>query len=222
MGGKGVSDDLLACISKNLYVAVVCDTLDRLGVRDHVMRYDMRPLFPEARVVGRAHTALSADIYEVPEEPYKLEMVAVDTLKPGDCLVCTTNGSVRTSFWGELLSTAARARGATGAVVDGFTRDTVRIMEMKFPVFVRGIAPYDSKGRSEVIDVDCPIQCGDVLVNPGDIVFGDYDGLVCIPQEIAEEVVRLAEEKVFGEDRVREELAAGARVQDVFAKYGIL
>jgi len=107
-------------------------------------------------------------------------------------------------------------------VVDGFTRDTQAIMQMKFPVFIRGISPYDSKGRSEVIDVDCPIQCGDVLVNPGDVIFADYDGVVCIPQDMAEEVVRLALEKRSGENTVREELAAGVPVQEVFAKYGIL
>lgn len=219
---RRVPDEVLEIISEKLYVAVVCDTLDKLGVRDHVLRYDIRPLYPEARIVGRAHTALSVDVYKMPEEPYKLEMVAVDTLKPGDCLIVTTNGSTQTSFWGELLSTAARARGATGAVVDGFTRDTQAIMQMKFPVFIRGISPYDSKGRSEVIDVDCPIQCGDVLVNPGDVIFADYDGVVCIPQDMAEEVVRLALEKRSGENTVREELAAGVPVQEVFAKYGIL
>lgn len=219
---KRVPDEILGMISEELYVAVVCDTLDRLGVRDHVLRHDIRPLYPEARIVGRAHTALSVDVYKMPEEPYKLEMVAVDTLKPGDCLVVTTNGSTQTSFWGELLSTAARARGAVGAVVDGFTRDTQAIMRMRFPVFIRGISPYDSKGRSDVIDIDCPIECGDVLVNPGDIIFADYDGAVCIPQDIAEDVVHLARDKVSGENRVREELADGVPVQEVFAKYGIL
>ena len=222
MTKKKISDELLTRISEKLYVAVVCDTLDKLGVRENVLRYDIRPLYPEARIVGRAHTALSVDVYEIPEEPYKLEMEAVDTLKPGDCLVVTTNGSTKTSFWGELLSTASQARGAVGAIVDGFTRDTKAIMEMRFPVFVRGISPYDSKGRSEVMDIDCPIRCGDVLVHPGDIMFADYDGAVCIPQDLAEDVVRLAEEKVSGENTVREELAQGIPVKEVFAKYGIL
>ncbi len=219
---KPVSNALLERLSKNLYVPVVCDILDGLGVRDHTLRHDIRPLFPEARFVGRAATALAMDVYEEPEKPYDLLMSAIDNLAPGACLISTTNGSMRGGLWGELLSTAVRARGATGVVIDGATRDTLAIIEMKFPVFARGIMSADSKGRVEVVDIDCPIDCGGVLVRPGDAVFGDHDGVVVIPQALTAEVVRRAEEKVFGENTVRKALAGGMSVRAAFRKYGIL
>ena len=224
MSVSRVSDELLGDIERYLYTAVVSDVLDDVGFHDQAMRYDIRPLFPQARAVGRAHTALSVDTYVDPEEPYELEMQAVDTLKPFDVLVATTNGSVRTSFWGELLSTAAQARGARGAVVDGFSRDCTRIIEMGFAVFLRGILPVDSKGRSDVVDLECPIRwlSGNVLVREGDVVFGDFDGVVVIPAEVAEEVVTRAKEKVLKEDDLREQLAQGMSVKEGFARYGIL
>ena len=217
-----VSDALLGRISKHLYVPVVCDILDALGVREHTLRHDIRPLFPEARFVGRAATALAVDIYEEPAKPYDKLMTAIDALTPGACLVGTTNGSMRGGLWGELLSTAVRARGAAGVVLDGATRDTLAIIDMKFPVFARGIMSADSKGRVEVVDVGCPIDCGGVRVHPGDIVFGDHDGVVVVPQALTAEVVRRAEKKVFGENTVRKALAGGMSVRAAFKKYGVL
>ena len=222
MSAPRVTDALLEDIDRYLYTAVICDVLDGLGYRDQAMRYDIRPLFPEARLVGRAHTVLSADTLVEPEKPYDLEMEAVDTLKPFDVLVTTMLGSTRSCFWGELLSTAARARGARGVVVDGFSRDCTKIIEMAFPVFLRGILPVDSKGRSDVVDLECSIECGDVLVREGDVVFADFDGVVVIPQQVAEEAVRAAKEKVLKEDDLREQLAKGMSVREGFARYGIL
>ena len=137
------------------------------------------------RLVGRAHTVLTADVYQRPENPYVKEIAAVDSLKPGDVMVAATNGSERTCLWGELLSTAARARGATGCLIDGHTRDVQRILEMGFPVFCTGFRPVDSSSRSTVIDFGCPVRCGDVLVHPGDIIFADIDGVVVIPEDLS-------------------------------------
>lgn len=209
-------------MSSALFSAVIADALDSVGARDQILRHDIRPLYPEAVVAGRAMTVLSVDVYAIPDEPYKLELEAVDSLKPGDVLVAQTNGSTRSSFWGELLSTAARVRGARGAVVDGFSRDTRAIIEMGFPVFVRGIAPYDSKGRSDVIAYNVPIRCGDVMVHPGDIIFGDYDGLVVIPRAVEEAVIAAAFEKARGEKVVKKALEEGMPVSEAFARYGIL
>lgn len=211
--------DLMA---EKLYSAVICDSLDKVGIYDKAMRYNIRPIYPEAVVAGRALTVLSVEVFEIPEEPYKLEMESVDNLKPNDVLVCNASLSTRTCFWGELLSTASRARGARGAVIDGFTRDSKAIIKMQFPVFATGMLPVDSKGRSDVVSYNVTIQCGDVVVRPGDIVFGDLDGVVVIPKEVEEEVIAAAFEKVSGENRVREELKQGAKVTEVFKKYGIL
>ena len=123
---------------------------------------------------------------------------------------------------GELLTTAARARGAVGAVTDGFVRDVRGIRAVKFPVFHGGIAPLDSKGRGKVADIDVPVECAGVHVEPGDLVFGDVDGVVVVPQPIARETVKRALEKVQGEDRTRDELRQGARLAEVFKKYGVL
>ena len=209
-------------MKEKLFSSVIADALDACGYRDQILRHDIRPLYPDAVVVGRALTVLSVDVYEIPDEPYKLELEAVDSLKPGDVLVAQTNGTTRSSLWGELLSTAAEARGARGAVIDGFTRDTQAICDMGFPVFVRGIAPYDSKGRSDVIAYDTPIECGGVKVCPGDLVFGDYDGVVAVPRAAEEQVLKAAFEKAAGEKEVKEALENGMSATAAFQKYGIL
>jgi regulator of RNase E activity RraA len=162
------------------------------------------------------------DVYAMPDEPYRLELEAVDALKPDDVLVAQTNGTTRSSLWGELLSTAARVRGARGAVIDGLTRDTRAIVRMGFPVFVRGIAPYDSKGRSDVIAYNVPIECGGVMVHPGDVVFGDHDGVVVIPQHIEQQVINAAFEKARGERVVKQALESGMSATEAFRTYGIL
>lgn len=205
-----------------LYTAVLADVMDRMGIWNHTMRYDIRPLDNKMRVFGRARTVLAVEVYKVPDETYKLEIQAVDSLRPGDVLVVTQNGSTKSSFWGELLSNAAIGRGAQGVVLDGLTRDVRGILELGFPVFCRGITPADSRGRLDVVDLDVPIDCGGVRVNPGDYIFGDIDGVVVIPSDRINEVFARAIEKVEGESTVREELRAGASVKEVFAKYGIL
>ena len=183
-----------------LYTSVVSDVLDRQGLLDQAMAARIRPIEPKMRLVGKAQTVLSADVYQRPENPNVEEIAAVDALQPGDVMVATTNGSERTCLWGELLSTAARARGATGCLIDGHTRDVQRILEMGFPVFCTGFRPVDSSSRSTVIDYGCPVRCGDVLVNPGDIIFADFDGVMVIPPDLLELTVRLALKKVEGEN----------------------
>jgi regulator of RNase E activity RraA len=157
-----------------------------------------------------------------PEKPYAKELEALDAVRPGDVIVFDTGNDVSSGVWGELLSTAARARRARGAVVDGLTRDAARIIEKKFPVFARGISPYDSFGRSEVVAYDVPIECGGVTVNSGDIVFADFDGIVIIPQSVVEGVVRSAEEKASREKIVSGEFGRGRKVAEVFAEHGVL
>ncbi len=174
------------------------------------------------RLVGRAHTVLSADVYQRPENPYTTEIAAVDALKPGDVMVAATNGSERTCLWGELLSTAARARGATGCLIDGHVRDVRRILEMEFPVFCTGFRPVDSSSRSIVLDHGVPIRCGDVLVHPGDIIFADVDGVVVIPKAQLASTVEAALAKVESENNSRTMLEEGYLLRDVYDRYGVL
>ena len=205
-----------------LYSAVLCDALDQAGYRDQAMRANIRPVYKTAVVVGRALTVESVDIFEPEENTYDKEIAAVDSLKAGDVLVASTGQSIRTCLWGELLSTAASARGANGAVIDGYTRDVRRIEDMQFPVFSTGMYPVDSAGRSMVVDYNCSIECGGVQVEPGDIVFGDYDGIVVIPQSASREVIERAVEKVDGENTTRDELRNGSSLREVYDKYGVL
>ena len=205
-----------------LYAAVISDVLDSLSAREQAMRADICPVYPGAIVVGRAYTVASADIFEVGDDPYRGEIEAVDSLKANDVFVLCTNRSTRTCVWGELLSTAARARGARGVIIDGYTRDVAQIAAMNFPVFATGRRPVDSAGRGIIIGHGCPVSCGDVLVHPGDIVFGDIDGVVVIPKELEKKVISLALEKVEKENLVRNELLKGTMLRDAYAKHKIL
>jgi len=202
-----------------LYTCVVSDELDRAGRRHQVLSPDIRPLFPEARIAGYAFPIHAVPVFEIPAEPYKMEFEAVDHLQPGDVmLVSRTEGS----FWGELLSTAASYRGCRGVVVDGYTRDTQAIMAMGFPAFVRGIHMADSLGRIDVVAYNTPILCGGVEVRPGDLVLADYDGVVVIPGELGPEIIARAEEKVRGENLVRDHLRQGMSVTEAWSRFGIM
>jgi len=214
--------EMFDTMREKLYASVISDILDSLGARNQGMRPDIRPVYEGAVIVGRAYPVLTADIFKLVENPYDGEIEAVDSLKPNDVMVVCTQRSTRTCFWGELLSTAARARGARGIVIDGYTRDVAQITKMKFPTFATGIYMVDSAGRSIVIDHGCPVDCGGVLVNPGDIVFGDVDGVVVIPRELEKEVIPLALEKVSKENSVRDELLKGSLLRDAYNKYKVL
>jgi 4-hydroxy-4-methyl-2-oxoglutarate aldolase len=205
-----------------LGAAVIADILDSLGAREQAMRADIRPIYQGAIVVGRAYTTLTADIYKIIDDPYKGEIEAVDSLKPNDVMVVCTNRSTRTCFWGELLSTAARARGARGIIIDGYTRDVAQITALQFPTFATGMSVLDSANRSVVIDHGCPVNCGNVLVKTGDIIFGDIDGVVVIPQELEKKVIPLALEKVGKENLLRDELLKGAMLRDAYNKHRVL
>jgi 4-hydroxy-4-methyl-2-oxoglutarate aldolase len=206
----------------DLYTAVVADVLDRLGVRSNVMAPRIRPLDRRTRLAGFAATAHCVEVDAPPaarEDWYKGELQAVDALEQGDVMVVST---CRGCYWGELLATASRYRGARGIVADAYTRDTLALIEMNFPTFVAGISPEDSLGRIEVDAVGVPIECGDVTVNPGDLLVGDHDGVVVIPSAVAHEVIAIAEEKVSGENLVRQKLEDGMPVWEAFRTYGVI
>jgi regulator of RNase E activity RraA len=217
--------DLLAAYGPHkdvLSSAVLADVLDALGHRHGALPPDVRPLNQDWKLFGRVATLNAVAVNEEPKHPYAVEMECVDALKAGDVLVMTTNGERASALWGELLSTAARARGAAGVVLDGLTRDASRILAMDFPVFASGFSPLDSKGRLECVSHGQPIRIGACEVRPGDFVFGDVDGLVVVPRELAEAALTRALAKASGENTVREELARGRSVRGVFAQYGIL
>lgn len=207
---------------ERLSSALLADVLDALGHRHSALPAEVRPLSPSWRVCGRAATLSAVSVAAEPARPYEVEMACIDALKPGEVLVATTNGDRSSALWGELLSTACQARGAAGVVIDGLTRDAARILAMGYPVFAAGYCPLDSKGRLDCVGHGEPIRVGSCVVHPGDWVFGDIDGLVVVPAALAEEAFRLALVKAQGENRVRDELARGRSVREVFAEFGIL
>ncbi len=206
----------------HLYAAVVADVLDGMGRRQQTLSADIRALTPAQKVSGRVFTCRAVAVTAIPDEPYKLEMAAIDTMQRGDVLLVDAGHNRQCSFWGELLSTACIAKGVRGVVMSTCTRDLWRLREMPFPVFGIGCTPADSKGRMDVVEFGRPITIDGVTTQNGDYILGDSDGVVVIPADVADEAIRLALEKVHGENTVRDELAAGVPVAVVFRKHGIL
>ena len=217
-----LGSDLSELIKEKLYTAVVADALDQIGIRNQAMREYLRPVYHSPAFFGWARTIACCDVYHVLPEPYAMEIEAIDSILPGEVVVVSTQQSKRNAPWGELLSTAARARGAHGAVIDGLVRDVRKIEELGFPVLAAGIKPVDSMGRGIVTGYNLPVECGEVLVNPGDFVFADFDGVVVIPKANVEEVLHLALDKATRENSSRAELMRGAYLRDVYQKYGVL
>jgi regulator of RNase E activity RraA len=209
---------------QELFAAVLSDALDANGLVNQVMSPQMRPLDETLKMCGRARTGAYMEVPYVTEgtNPYELEIALVDDLRPGDVTVFACGGSSRIAPWGSLLSTATRVRGAAGCVTDGFVRDVLEIRRLQLPVFARGIAPLDSKGRGQVIATDVPVICDGVRVAPGDLIFGDADGVVVIPQASEAKVLEAAFAKIRGEHHSLQELRAGGYLRDVYARYGIL
>ena len=218
--------EIFQFVKQNLYVPVICDILDSMGYRNQAMHQRIRPLLPNMRncgFVGRARTArwMETD-YVVEEDPYGLELDLMDSLKPGDVVIHSTDYAGTNAPWGELMSTIAKRNGAVGTVCDSQVRDCVRIIDMNFPVYYTGIRPLDSKGRARVMAYDVPVVCGEVLVHPGDLIIADFDGVVVIPQAIEKIVLSQAHEKAGKETISRQELLAGKSLREVFARYGVL
>lgn len=214
----------LVLLRERLFTAVLSDCLDAAGHRNQAMHARIRPLDETLVLCGRARTALYMDVYDAPEgeNPYELEIRLVDDLKADEVPVFACGTSGRISPWGELLSTAARARNAAGVVMDGMTRDVRAIRAMKFPVFAGGIGPLDAKGRGKVMALDVPVEVAGARVCPGDLVFGDADGVVVVPRAVEDQVVAAALAKVAGESATRDALARGEKLADVFRRHGIL
>jgi 4-hydroxy-4-methyl-2-oxoglutarate aldolase len=214
----------LSEIRNSLFVSVLSDCLDSVGVMDQALPSRIRPLDEASVMVGRARTAqfMEVDSHTEGTNPYELEIALIDSLLVDEIPVFSCSNPARVAPWGELLSTAAQVRKASGALMDGCTRDIKAIKAMGFPVFHGGIAPLDSKGRGRIMAIDVPIRCAGVKVATGDLIVGDADGVVIVPRVVEEKVLELAFDKIKGEKRTLDDLRAGEKLGDVFAKYGIL
>ena len=214
-------DITLAMMREHLYSAVVCDALDALGYRRQSPAAPL-PALSEGMLVGRCRTTLWADMDHEDPHPYELELQAVDACQPNDILIAAAGGSMRSGIWGELLTTAARNRGCIGAIVHGAVRDVRQIRQMNFPVYASGVCIYDSLHRQRVIDVDVPVEIGGVRFAPGDLVLADVDGIVVVPQEVEQQAIEDAWNKVHAENEVRDAIRNGMSATAAFQKYGVL
>ncbi|MFC1693967.1 RraA family protein [Candidatus Latescibacterota bacterium] len=210
-------DKLDKCFS-----AVIQDVMDSMNVRVQCMDPKIKPLIPSMKTWGEAVTIYLETVTEVPEKPFQMEMELLDDTIEGQIIVAQCNARELSAFWGGLLTNAAVGHKVAGIIIDGGARDYDEIVELNFPTFCKGLSPYDSLGRMDGKERDIPIECGGVMVCPGDLVYGDVDGVVVVPQEMVDEVIAKAWEKVQGESTVREELRSGASVVETFEKYGIL
>jgi regulator of RNase E activity RraA len=213
--------ELFQLIRDRLFTPVLGDILDRERYWHQFLPQPIKPLHSSHRIVGRAFPVRIADITGQQDRPFGRLTEALDALQPGEVYLAT-GGSMNCAAWGEILTATARTRGVAGAVIDGFHRDTPRVLEQNWPVFSRGAFAQDAGVRSSVIDFRCAAEIGGVLVEPGDLIFGDIDGVLVIPRAVENRVIELALEKVAGEKIVRSEIEAGSTSTAVFDRYGIL
>jgi regulator of RNase E activity RraA len=213
--------ELFQLMKSRLYTPVVGDILDRLGFTHQFLPQPVQPMIPEMKLAGRAMPVVMIDVHGPQKQPFGKLTEALDALRPGEVYLAS-GGDMRCAYWGEILSASARARGATGAVINGFHRDTARVLEQNFPVFSRGRYAQDSAVRTQVLDYRCPIEIGQVRIEPGDLVFGDLDGVVIVPRRVEREVIAEALVKAAGENLVRREIEAGLSSTAAFEKHGIL
>ncbi len=217
---------LFQLMRTSLYTAIVGDRLDQHGRRHQFLPPECRPLRPEMVVAGRAMTVLETDIEagqepQEPAEPFGRMLEALDSLRPNEVYLAA-GSSAPYALWGELMSTAARARGATGAVLAGYTRDARPILAMDFPVFCYGTYAPDQRRRGLVTAHHVELVINATRVRPGDIVFGDIDGVVVVPHELEVEIIEEALEQVRKEKKALHDLRNGRLAVDVFRDYGIL
>jgi regulator of RNase E activity RraA len=222
--------ELFALLRRELFTSVVGDVMDKLRLYHQYLPPAIQPLRQDMVVLGRAMPVLSVDVFEervtgsankLMEKPFGLMLEALDDLRAHEVYV-NTGSSPRNALWGELMSTRALQLGATGAVLNGYSRDTKAILHLDFPTFSWGRYGQDAGPRYKVVDFRISVEIGGVLVRPGDIVFGDLDGVLVIPKEAEEEIFNKAIEKARGEKLVRKALEEGSTAVEAFEKFGIM
>jgi 4-hydroxy-4-methyl-2-oxoglutarate aldolase len=213
--------ELFSLCTRELYTPVVGDILDDLGFTRQFLPQPVQPLREEMKLVGRAMPVVMIDVFGKQKKPFGLLTEALDQLQPGE-IYLASGGDMRCAYWGEILTATAKKRGAAGAVINGFHRDTPKVLEQNWPVFSRGRFAQDSSVRTQVADYRCAIEIGQVSVQPDDLVFGDLDGVVIVPKKVEAEVLERALAKARGEKMVRKEIEAGLSSTAAFKKYGIL
>ncbi len=216
-----MDETLFHAMRETLYSPAIGDILDVLGLWHQFLPQTIQPLRTEEVIVGRAMPVQIADAWGRQGAPFGRMTEALDQIQPHEIYIAT-GGSMNCAAWGEIMTATARTRKGAGAIIDGFHRDTPRVMEQEWPVFSRGRFAQDAGVRSKVVDFRCPVEIGGVAIQPGDLVFGDLDGVVVIPQAVEKEVFERALEKARAEKVVRKDIEGGLSSTEAFRKYGIL
>ncbi|MDR2980934.1 MAG: RraA family protein [Puniceicoccales bacterium] len=222
-------DELFQLARQELFTAVVGDIMDKMGLLHQFLPPQIQPLREDMVTIGRAMTVLEADVFSengsgknpILNRAFGLMLEALDDLKRNEVYICT-GSSPRYALWGELMATRASKLGAVGAVVDGYSRDTTGILTMNFPTFSHGRYAQDQAPRGKVIDFRVPLEIEGVSIKPGDIVFGDIDGVCIIPGHAEVEVFTRALEKARGEKLVKKAIESGMSAREAFDKFGIM
>jgi 4-hydroxy-4-methyl-2-oxoglutarate aldolase len=215
-------EDLPVQVASALTSAIVSDSLDSLGLRAQVMTPDLSPLLGGSRAAGRARTIQFAPTETDPADPYGDAMGFIDGLVAGSVAVIATGGDPRTAYWGELFSASAKGHGAVGAVCDGPVRDVAKIRALGFDVFASGSRPVDFRGRMRVVCSGEPVRCGGVVVEPGDLVIADDDGVVVVPAAVEVAALARAVARATAERSVLAELLDGASLREVWERWHVL
>jgi regulator of RNase E activity RraA len=222
--------ELFTAMKAGLFTAVVGDVMDLMGYQQQFLPPQVQPLRDDMVVAGRAMPVLEMDDEggegpgrqsDVLNQPFGIMLRALDDLRPDEIYICS-GSSPEYALWGELMSQAARNQGAVGAVVNGYSRDTRGILAQNFPCFSWGRYARDQRPRGKVVDFRCSIRFGNVTVRPGDIVFGDLDGVCIVPREIEQDVLQQAWQKAHGEKRVFEAISRGMKAQTAWDTFGIM
>lgn len=214
-------DELLSVMRKELYSPVVGDVLDAMGYEHQFLPQAIQQTRYDYSIAGYAMPVLMIDVFGPQKKPFGYLTEALDQLEKNDVYIAA-GGAMRCAYWGELLTATAKTRGAAGAVIDGYHRDTTKMLEQNWPVFSRGRYAQDSAVRTQVVDYRCHIEIGGVSIDTGDLIFGDIDGVVVIPKAIVFETIEKSLEKARGEKVVRRAIENGMTATEAFAKFGIL
>ena len=205
-----------------LYTGAIADMLDKNGYRHQVLPHFITPFTAENRLAGPAFTGQGYPCADPSHDDTETRLAMLDSITAGTVSVWACGGSTECAHWGEIMSTAARERGCTGAVLDGGVRDVDFIDAIPYPVFARFKCPASSIGRWDIREYQVTIKIGDTVIRPGDFVFGDTDGVVIVPAELTLAILNAAEDVYRRERGMRDELRRGAGVKDAYRKYGSL